>query len=149
MSRFELQRRVPFECAEVFDIVADVESYPEFVPGCRSARVVERDGDRLLVEQEMGVGGWSWRFRTRAILSRPRRIDISTREAPFSHLDQVWRFEDAAGGGTRVVLEVDYRLRNPLLRGLVTGLFDEGFRRTVEAFERRMRERLDVSRDHG
>ena len=146
MSRFELQRTVPFERAEVFDIVADVESYPEFIPGCRSARVVERDGDRLLVEQEMGVGGWSWRFRTRATLSRAHRIDIATREAPFSYLDQVWRFRDAAGGGTRVLLEVDYRLRNPLLRGLVTSLFDEGFRRTVAAFEQRMRERLGSPR---
>lgn len=149
MSRLRLQRRVPYGRAGVFDIVADVERYPEFIPGCRSARIVERDGDRLLVEQEMGVGGWSWRFRTRARLSRPRRIDITTREAPFSHLDQAWHFEDLAGGGTRVLLDVDYRLRNPLLRGLVSRLFDEGFRRTVAAFEQRMRERLEVPGDGG
>ncbi|MDX1610555.1 MAG: type II toxin-antitoxin system RatA family toxin [Halofilum sp. (in: g-proteobacteria)] len=143
MSRLQFQRRVPYERAGVFDIVADVERYPEFIPGCRSARIVERDGDRLLVEQEMGVGAWSWRFRTRATLSRPGRIEITTREAPFSHLDQVWRFEDLATGGTRVLLDVDYRLRNPLLRGLVSSLFAEGFRRTVAAFERRLHQRLE------
>lgn len=142
MPRFEFERRLAYPRAAVFDLVADVERYPEFVPGCREASILRREGDELVVEQELGMRGWSWRFRTHARLERPHRITIETREEPFEHLHEVWRFEEAADARTRVVLEVNYALRSPLLRALATGLFDDGFRRTLEAFERRARERL-------
>lgn len=142
MSRFEYERLLPYPCPAVFDLVADVERYPEFLPGCRDARILRREGDLLVVEQELGLRGWSWRFRTHARLERPHRITIRTREAPFDHLHQVWRFGEEAAERTRLSLEVDYRLRNALLRQLATGLFEEGFRRTLEAFEQRARERL-------
>lgn len=141
MSRFEYERLIPYPCAAVFDLVADVEQYPQFVPGCLAARIVRREGELLVVDQELGLRAWSWRFRTHARLERPHRITIETREDPFDHLHQVWRFSEASGG-TRVALEVDYALRSPLVRQLATGLFDEGFRQTLRAFERRAHERL-------
>lgn len=142
MSRFEYERLIPYPRAAVFDLVADVEQYPQFVPGCLAARIVRREGEVLVVEQELGLHGWSWRFRTRARLERPHRITIETREAPFDYLHQVWRFSEAASGGTRVSLEVDYALHNALVQHLATSLFDEGFRQTLRAFERRAHERL-------
>lgn len=142
MPYFEFSCEVPFDRPPVFDVVADVASYPEFVPGCRDARILRHTGEWLEVEQVMGLGAWSWRFRTEATLRRPERITITTRESPFDHLHQVWRFVDVPGRGTTVLLEVDYELRSPFLRRLVTRLFDEGFRRTLQAFERRIRDRL-------
>ena len=147
MPQFEFQRRVPFARADVFDIVADIESYPQFVPGCRAARILCRDGNRLRVEQELGLATWSWRFCTDAVLERPSRIAIATREAPFAHLDQVWQFRAANRGGTDVSLRVDYELRSRFLGHLATRLFDEGLRRTSRAFEQRIRQRLGEPRD--
>ena len=142
MPRFDFQRRVPFARADVFDIVADIESYPQFVPGCRAARILRRDGNRLRVEQELGLATWSWRFCTDAVLERPSRIAIRTREAPFARLDQVWQFQPLNGDATEVSLHVDYELRGRLLGRLVARLFDEGFHRTLHAFEQRIHRRL-------
>jgi len=143
MPRFECERQLPFPRDTVFDLVADVEAYPEFLPGWRDARIVHRDAADLLVEQELGVRAWSWRFRTRARLERPERILITTHEHPFARLHQEWTFTASPGGGTRVSLEVDYALQVGLLRHLVTQFFDEGFRRTLGAFEQRAHEVID------
>jgi coenzyme Q-binding protein COQ10 len=136
-------RQLPFRQPEVFDIVADIERYPEFVPGCRDARILERNGARLLVEQEMGLGGpWSWRFRTDARLERPSHIRIATQEHPFRHLDQCWLFEPIDHHATALRLQVDYELRSRTLERLAGRLLEEGFEQTLAAFATRAREQI-------
>lgn len=123
----------------VFDLVADVESYPEFLPGWRMARVVERQGNVWTVEQALGGRGFDWRFRTTATLDRPRSIHISSRDHPFRCLDQVWRFEPAGERATHLSLDARYALRGWLLQRLGARIIDAGFRRTLRAFEERAR----------
>lgn len=140
MPRFQYERVLPYPREAVFDLVADVERYPEFLPGWREARILERRDNQLLVEQELGGMGLSFRFRTSARLDRPDGIRIETREHPFRHLDQAWRFQARPTGGSRVVLDVDYALGDLPLRSMLSGLFDWGFRQTIQAFEKRARE---------
>ncbi len=142
MARINYERTLHYPQACVFDLVADIERYPEFVPGCRSARVLSRDGEWLRVEQEMGIERVNWRFVTHARLQRPERIDIHTSERPFEYLEQVWRFERLGPDTTRISLEADYRLRSLLARKLATTFFDEAFRRTLAAFESEAHQRL-------
>lgn len=142
MPQFQYQRQVPFPAEAVFDLVADVERYPRFLPGWREARVVERRDDVLTVEQTLGGWGFSWRFRTRATLDRPRQIRIETREHPFEHLLQIWRFRPVDEANTLVSLEADYALASLPLHGLATAVFDRGFRQTLDAFESRAHELL-------
>lgn len=146
MPHFRFERHLPYPREPLFDLVADVEAYPEFLPGWRAARIVRREPAGFIVEQELGIRAWSWRFRTRARFERPERIAIESREAPFVHLEQEWRFAEHGDCGTGIVLEVDYALRGSLLRHLVRQLFDEGFRRTLGAFEARAR--ATIGRDH-
>lgn len=142
MPEFSYERRLPYPREPVFDLVADVERYPEFLPGWRSSRIVDRSGDRLTVEQTLGGRGFQWRFRTTAALDRPAGIRIETREHPFEFLDQRWRFEAVGDHATRVTLDAAYELRGLPLRRLVALVFDEGFRRTLRAFEARARDKL-------
>lgn len=142
MASLHYERCLPYPPDAVFDLVADVERYPEFLPGWRSARVINRDNNTLTVEQSLGGRGFDWRFRTTATLERPRNIRIETRERPFRFLRQVWHFEPAADGGTVLSLEAEYELRGLPLRHLVSLVFDEGFRRTVRAFEQRAHDQL-------
>lgn len=143
MPHFQYQRRVPYSAEPVFDLVADVESYPRFLPGWRQARITDRRDNVLTVEQTLGGWGFSWRFRTWATLDRPRQIRIETTEHPFRHLLQIWRFSPVDQAGTIISLEADYRLADLPLRGLVTAVFDRGFRQTLDAFEARAHELLD------
>ena len=142
MPSISYQRRLPYASEPVFDLVADVERYPEFVPGWRRARIVSRDGNVLMVEQSLGVRGFTLQFRTEAVLDRPRSIRIQTREHPFRFLHQVWRFEPVGDAATRLSLEADYELRGLPMRRLISVVFDEGFRRAYRAFEERARETL-------
>lgn len=137
MPHFQYQRQVPFPAGPVFDLVADVERYPRFLPGWREARIVERGDNSLTVEQTLGGWGFRWRFRSRAALDRPRQICIQTTEYPFEHLLEIWRFRPMDHGGTLVTLEADYRLADLPLRGLVSAVFDRGFRQTLDGFDAR------------
>lgn len=143
MPQFTYQRPVPFAAAPVFDIVADVERYPLFLPGWRRARILERHDNVLTVTQTLGGWGYSWDFRTRAVLDRPELIRIETREHPFKHLSQLWRFKPIDEHHTLVSLEADYALADLPLRGLLTAVFDRGIGQTLDAFEKRVHELLD------
>lgn len=142
MPKFTYQRRVPFAAEPVFEIVADVERYPLFVPGWQRARILERHDNVLTVEQTLGGWGVRWNFRTRAVLDRPEQIRIETKEHPFEHLSQLWRFEPIDEHHTLVSLEADYALADLPLRGLLTMVFDRGVGRTLDAFENRAHELL-------
>jgi coenzyme Q-binding protein COQ10 len=145
MAGFSYSRRVPYPRPGVFDIVADIERYPDFLPGVREARILSGSCDRLRVEQQVGIASWTWRFRTEAVLSRPETVRITTDEAPFRHLDQVWRFHEADDGATSVSLVIDYDLRSAMLQRLAGGLFEDTFRRMIAAFEARLHQRLAAS----
>lgn len=143
MPRFAYQRRVPFAAGPVFDIVADVERYPLFLPGWQRARILERHDNVLTVEQTLGGWGLRWDFRTRAVLDRPDQIRIETHEHPFEHLSQLWRFEPVDEHHTLVSLEADFVLAELALRGLLTTIFERGIGQTLDAFEKRAHELLD------
>lgn len=142
MPKFTYQRRVPFAAEPVFEIVADVERYPLFVPGWQRVRILERHDNVLTVEQTLGGWGVRWNFRTRAVLDRPEQIRIETKEHPFKHLSQLWRFKPIDDHHTLVSLEADYALADLPLRGLLTMVFDRGVGRTLDAFENRAHELL-------
>lgn len=137
MPHFHYRRRLPYPREKVFDLVADVERYPEFLPGWREVRILRREAGELLVEQQLGLRGFTFRFRTTALLERPEQIHIRTRERPFRYLEQYWRFQPADGDWTLASLEADYTLRDLPFRFMLTGLFDWGFRQTLLAFQER------------
>lgn len=142
MPHFRHQRRLPYPREAVFDLVADVESYPEFLPGWREATIIRKEENMLHVEQTLGAMGLTFRFRTRATLSRPESIRIETREHPFRYLEQHWQFSAPDECVTLAVLEADYAVGDLPLQFMLTGFFDLGFKKTLQAFEERAREKL-------
>ena len=126
----------------MFDLVADVERYPEFLPLCEALTVrsrKERDGKELLVA-DMTVGYKAIRetFATQVLLNRAERvIDVKYIDGPFKYLDNRWRFEEASGGGTVVNFFIDYEFKSRILGALMGSMFDRAFRMFAEAFEKR------------
>ena len=118
MPKREKTVLVPYTPEQMFDLVADVEHYPEFVPGYREAKVDQRSGDILQTSQCIGLGVVNARFHSVATLNRPTCIQIRSMESPFDSLDVEWRFEPAEEG-CRVVFRADARLGN----GLAARLF--------------------------
>ncbi len=113
MTKHSESRLLPYACEQLFELVLDVERYPEFVPGYLEAWVVERSARHLEVEQEVGMGPATIRFRSRAEVEGQRRIHVHATDGPFRRLELTWVFA-ADADGCRVEFTVAYRLQGPL-----------------------------------
>ena len=147
MPSFRSSRRVRHEAAQMFELVADVESYPQFLPLCEALKIRRRnrsdEGVEILIA-DMTVGYKAIRetFTSRVTLDRPRlKILVEYVDGPFSHLENRWTFradgEPAAGTGSHVDFYINYEFRSRTLGLLMGAMFDRAFRRFAEAFEER------------
>ena len=143
MPEFTTRRRVKHAASAMFDLVADVERYPEFVPLCRTLkvrkRVPEPEGVEVLVA-DMTVAYKLVReaFTSRVTLDRPNlQILVEYLEGPFSHLENRWTFHPLGERRCEIEFFISYQFRNRALGLLMGAMFDAAFRRFATAFERR------------
>jgi len=143
MPQFSTTRRVRHSAANMFDLVADVERYPEFVPLCRAlkvrSRIPEPEGVEVLVS-DMTVAYKLVResFTSRVTLDRPNlQILVEYLEGPFSHLENRWTFHPVGERTCDVEFFISYEFRSRTLGLLMGSMFDMAFRRFALAFERR------------
>jgi coenzyme Q-binding protein COQ10 len=144
LPAFRDERRVRHNAIQMFDLVADVELYPEFVPLCKALKVrsrrAEADGRETLVA-DMAVGYKLIRetFTSRVTLDKPNlKVRVEYIDGPFSRLENIWTFKDEAeGDGSRVNFFIDYEFKSRTLGALMGSMFDAAFRKFAGAFERR------------
>jgi len=134
------RRLLPYTPEQLFDLVADVERYPEFLPWCLGARVRERSATIITADLLIGFRMVRERFTSRVVLDRPRRIDVSYSEGPFRHLNNHWEFIAQPEGGCLIDFYVDFEFRSRVLQKLIGLLFNEAVKRMVGAFEARARQ---------
>jgi coenzyme Q-binding protein COQ10 len=147
MPSFSTIRRVPFTPRQMFDLVADVARYPEFLPLCEGLTVKQRkrEGDKEILLAEMTVGYRAFRetFVSRVVLD-PARLQVDAGSSPgyasgpFRQLQNRWSFTEA-GNGCDVRFFIAYEFNSLMLQALVGSLFDRVFRRYTVAFENRAR----------
>lgn len=126
----------------MFDLVADVERYPEFVPLCEALAVRARrsvDGREILVaDMTVGYGPIRETFTSKVTLDRASlKIDVTYLDGPFRSLDNRWSFRPAEGGGCEVGFWIAYEFKNRMLAALMGSMFDRAFRKFADAFEAR------------
>jgi coenzyme Q-binding protein COQ10 len=134
------KRELLYTPDQMFDLVADVESYGTFVPGWLNASIIERDGDVVYVEQEVGMGMFHTRFVSQGIFTRPESIEITSSDGPFVYLAIRWTFEASNQYGCIVRFHAGFELRSRFLEKLAGPLFSDVMRRCVSAFEQRAHE---------
>ncbi len=133
------RRRLKYSATQLFDLVADVDRYPEFMPWVVASHIdVRRDGT-FLVDMTVGAGPLRKRFSTTGVLHRPHRIRITSHDPLFAKYEQRWTFETASEGETNVECYVDCRLRSRLLDMLMTAVFDDRAAATMAAYMQRAR----------
>jgi coenzyme Q-binding protein COQ10 len=143
MPSFHTTRRVRHGAAEMFELVADVESYPRFVPLCRALRVRRRenvDGRvRLIADMEVGYKAIRETFTSRVTCDRSKhRILVEYIDGPFKHLENLWLFHDREEGKACLVdFHIHYEFRSRALGAIMGSMFDTAFRKFAEAFEDR------------
>ena len=137
MPRHSDTRVLPYTPEQMFDLVADMERYPEFLPWCRAARIVKREGDVVYTDLVIGFKIFRERYTSKVTLERPVRIDSVLVKGPMRHLDNRWRFTRRDDGGTTIDFYVDFEFRSLILQKAIGALFNEAVRRMVAAFEAR------------
>ncbi len=142
MPEFRTTRRVPHPPELMFDLVADVERYPEFVPFCErlDVRARRRDGEREILVADMTVGYKLLRetFTSKVTLDRPMlEIRADYLDGPFRSMENSWSFEPHPEGGSLISFCIQYEFRSRALALLMGAMFDRVFRTFADAFEAR------------
>ena len=125
---------VPFPAAAMFDLVADVASYPEFLPWCGGTEVLQSSEESMVATIRIAYRGLSQSFTTENRLNRPESIELNLRDGPFSRLHGRWTFKVLTPGACRVDLEMDYEMRSGLIARLLGPVFDQIAQTMVDAF---------------
>ncbi len=138
-------RRLPYEAQQMYDLVADVDAYPQFLPWTAAARVrsvTPQDNGSQVMEADLVISFklFRERFGSRVVLwPEAKRIDTEYLEGPFRHMRSNWVFRDVEGG-CEVEFFVDFEFRNKLLQSAAGLFFYEAMQRVVRAFEARARD---------
>jgi coenzyme Q-binding protein COQ10 len=130
------KKRLPYTPEQMFDMVADVRRYPEFLPWCVGARVISRDDNRLIADLTIGFKMFRETFRSEVTLDAPRQVRVTYLNGPFRYLNNTWTFTPAPQG-TEVAFFVDFEFRSRMLQMVIGTVFNEAVRLMVRAFERR------------
>lgn len=143
MPQFANKRRVRHSAEKMFDLVADVEKYPQFVPLCKSLKIKQRtqgEGGREIIVADMTVAFQliSETFTSRVTLDRANlKILVEYLKGPFSRLENKWTFEPRGGDACDVGFFISYEFRSRMLAVLMGAMFDAAFQRFAAAFEKR------------
>lgn len=138
MPSYTEQRILPYTPDQLYELVADIEAYPSFLPWCLAARIRKRDGNLVLADLVIGFKMIRERYTSRVTLTPGRQIDVAYVDGPMKHLTNRWRFQPHPGG-CQIDFFVDFEFRSRVLQTLIGAVFHEAFRRMVGAFETRAR----------
>jgi coenzyme Q-binding protein COQ10 len=137
MATYTHRLHLKYSAAQLFDLVADVERYPEFIPWTITARVRRRTDRVIWTDLTIGTGFIRKRFSTVATLDRPHEITITSHDPLFERFEQKWNFEQLSEGGTNVEYHVEFKFRSFLLQALMDVSFTDRAAAVVSAYTRR------------
>ncbi|KZY54712.1 ubiquinone-binding protein [Erythrobacter sp. HI0063] len=130
-------RRLPYSCEQMFDLVADVGRYGEFLPWVVATRVRSDTEQEMTADMLVGFKAIREKFTSRVTKDRPNRIDVHYLDGPLRDLDNSWVFRPTEDGGCEIDFCVQFTFRNAVFEALAGQYFDRAFRKMVEAFEKR------------
>ncbi len=149
MPKHAETRVLPYSAQQMYDLVADVGQYPQFLPWCAAARIrsVTPQGAAQVMEADLVISFkvFRERFGSRVTLwADDMKIDTEYLDGPFKYMKSSWAFRDV-DGGCEVDFFVDFEFRNAMLQGIIGVVFNEAMQRIVRAFERRAAELYGAS----
>lgn len=140
MPHHKETRCLPYSPEQMFDLVADVQSYEHFLPWVSAIRVRSNTATEMVADMIVGFKGLHESFTSRVHKQRPERVHIDYLDGPLKHLNNDWRFRSDGEGGVLVEFEVDFAFKNKLFEMLAGQVFDKALRKMIGAFEARAAE---------
>jgi coenzyme Q-binding protein COQ10 len=146
MPRHSETRYLPYTPEQLFDLVADVEHYDEFLPWVVAVRVRSSSETETIADLVVGFNAFKERFTSKVVKQRPTRICVDYVEGPLKYLHNEWEFGRSIDGGTDVHFAVDFAFKSRLFESLAGAMFDRALRRMTGAFEQRAAALYGISR---
>lgn len=137
MPRHSETRQLPYTPEQMFDLVADVGRYGEFLPWVVAVRVRSNNATEMVADLIVGFKALRERFTSRVVKERPFHIHVDYLEGPLKQLSNDWKFRPDGQGGTLVDFCVDFTFRNRVFEAIAGQMFDTALRRMINAFEER------------
>jgi ribosome-associated toxin RatA of RatAB toxin-antitoxin module len=139
MKTIKRQALLPYSAQQMFELVDDIEKYPEFLPNCVGATEVERSNTAVVASLAVAKGGFEKMFTTRNINKPYDAIEMKLVDGPFKHLDGLWRFQSLDDKACKIELEVNFEFSNMLTSLAFSSVFNHLAESFVEAFSQRAR----------
>ena len=137
MPRHSETKHLPYTPEQLFDLVADVARYDEFLPWVVAVRVRSSSEKETVADLVVGFNAFKERFTSRVLKEHPDRICVDYVDGPLKYLHNEWKFERASNGGTKLLFSVDFAFKSRLFESLAGAMFDRALRRMTNAFEQR------------
>ena len=131
---------VPYSAHQMFDLVADIPSYPKFLPWCGGARIVSTEGDEVIAAIDIAYSGVHRTFSTRNLLQRDKMMEIQLLEGPFSYLQGFWQFKALDEQSCKISLDLEFDVANRIVGLALTPVFSNIANQLVDRFHRRATE---------
>jgi coenzyme Q-binding protein COQ10 len=130
-------RRLPYSAEQMFDLVADVARYGEFLPWVVATRIKSDSETEMVADMLVGFKALREKFTSKVVKQRPHEIEVVYLDGPLKDLDNTWTFRDLPEGGCEIDFCVEFAFRNRVFEALAGQYFDRAFRKMVGAFEAR------------
>ena len=134
MPHHHERRSLPHSAAQMYDLVADVKRYPEFLPWVSAIRVRQDGETEMLADMVVGFKALRETFSSRVMKVPKSSIVVDYLDGPMKHLHNSWKFEDVASDGSTVDFTVDFAFRNRVFEALAGQFFDSALRKMTSAF---------------
>jgi coenzyme Q-binding protein COQ10 len=134
------KRVLPYTPAQLYELVVDIERYPEFLPWCMGARIRTREEDLIVADLIIGFKMFRESFTSRVSHQRPDRIDVAYTDGPFKYLNNHWIFNELGDGKTEIDFYVDFEFRSRILQAAIGAVFNEAVKKMIAAFEARAKQ---------
>jgi coenzyme Q-binding protein COQ10 len=137
MGKRTSSMKVPYSAQQMYDLVVDMDKYPEFIPWVAKARKYDENDNKFMSEMTFSFKGMRESFKTKDTVIPGERVTISNVSGPFKRLESEWNFADSASGGCTIEFFIDFSFKSRLAEIALGPVFGEASKRMVEAFRTR------------
>ncbi len=139
MTHVHREALLEFSGKALFDLIADIENYPKFMPGCVGAQILRDDLDEVQARLDLQKSGIKQSFATRNCLTPYTRIDMQLIEGPFESLEGFWEITELGASGCKITLDLHFEAGNSIVMRIAGSMFEETANKLVDAVVKRAR----------
>lgn len=140
MPRYEEIKTLPYPAEFLYELVLDVEKYPDFLPWCVGARITERHDDHFIAQMMIGYKFYREQFLSRVEVHTDLEVHVEYVNGPFHYLQNHWKFIRIDEQNCEIDFYVDFEFKNKFLQSLISAFFTEAVHRMISSFEKRAKE---------